>query len=117
MTSSRSKTLLRCLALLGLTACSNNLNDAPDGALVDAIADGRGAADAPIGPPPDASGDAPPAAPVPPSGAAQTAGGGVATSSGHRLQVRIGAPQPIGTATSANHRTTTGPGAIPWMAP
>ena len=63
--------------------------------------------------------DAPDAmpAPSPPGSLASTSGGGRTTSAGHRLSVRIGAPQPLGRTESNGHRLRTGPGAIPWSAP
>ena len=61
--------------------------------------------------------DVPPPPPTPPGSLAVTAGGGVTSSAGHRLSVRIGAPAPLGKTASSTHTLTTGPGAIPWTAP
>jgi hypothetical protein len=101
---------LQKLALAGAAitaACgvAHHPEDDTDAAIVDAAVDA--AVDAPI--------DAPP--PLPPGASASTSGGGVATSAGHRLQLRIGAPQPMGRAASTGHRLTTGPGALPWATP
>jgi hypothetical protein len=58
-----------------------------------------------------------PDAPPTPGSLAVTAGGGTTSSAGHRLSLRIGAPQPLGRTASNTHTLTTGPGAIPWTAP
>jgi len=46
-----------------------------------------------------------------PSGVLQTAGGGDITSTNYTLRVSIGAPQPMGRASSSNFIVTVGPGA------
>jgi hypothetical protein len=58
-----------------------------------------------------------PSAPPRPGATASTAGGGVTSSSGHQMRVRIGAPEPLGTTSSSAHAATTGPGALPWSQP
>lgn len=45
-----------------------------------------------------------------PSSFGQTAGGGAAASAGYRLELRIGAPQPMGAGQSAGYRASFGPG-------
>ncbi len=52
----------------------------------------------------------------PPSGTAttfQSVGGGTAEGSGYRVRFGIGAPQPMGTSTSADGTARTGPAATP----
>ena len=44
-----------------------------------------------------------------PSTQFQTAGGGRTTSASYELEVRIGAPQPMGVASSANYNVRLGP--------
>jgi hypothetical protein len=55
------------------------------------------------------------AGPMPPgsgtTGTFQSAGGGTATSAEHRLRFSIGAPQPMGTSTSADGILQAGPAA------
>jgi hypothetical protein len=92
-------------------SCGGHVVD-PDAA-VDAEIDASDAAVAPIDAPTDAPTDAVPS----PSGHAVTSGGGVASSAGHRIQIRIGAPVPAGDSGSAGHRVRVGPGAIPWGSP
>jgi len=41
----------------------------------------------------------------------QTSGGGRASSSGYRLRLSVGAPQPMGRSSGGSHRATTGPSA------
>jgi hypothetical protein len=107
-------TVLLLATGLATVACGVTQSD-PDAALIDAAsidapdAGDDGGVDAP-----DASIDAPPA---PPSASDLTAGGGFTSSAGHRLHVRIAAPQPLGGAQSAGHHVTTGPGALPWPTP
>ncbi len=57
-------------------------------------------------------GDVAEAGPARSSGFAQTSGGGRATTPQHRIQLRIGAPQPVGTGTTSNRRLRLGPGSL-----
>ena len=104
----RVPTLILVLAAFAGASCGKTETldvDAPFGPIDAMLADA-----------PDAHVDPPPPDPRP-AGAAITSGGGVTASAGHRLRVRIGAPQPMGRTSSTNHRLTVGPGAIPWGAP
>jgi hypothetical protein len=105
-----AKRLLLLAWVLAVSACGDDVITAVDAG--DASVD-IDAPDADVDTP-DASVDAPPA---PPSASDLTAGGGFTSSTGHRLQVRIAAPQPLGGAQSAGHHVTTGPGALPWPTP
>ena len=62
---------------------------------------------------PDEMNPPPPPPPARRGGVMSTSGGGVIASTQHRMRVRIGAPQPMGTTSSSSHRITTGPGALP----
>ena len=41
-----------------------------------------------------------------------TSGGGTSTSTGYRMTISIGTPQPMGAASSAGYRAGVGPGAV-----
>jgi hypothetical protein len=105
----RFATLVLVLAAFAAGSCGDTESLVPDGPPnpFDAWLGDGGMPDAPDAPLPAAR----------PAGAAITSGGGVVSSTGHRLRVRIGAPQPMGRTSSTNHRLTMGPGAIPWGTP
>jgi hypothetical protein len=100
----RLRTLAAGLALSLAAACGSTKTPATDAP--------PGTADAAPGTPdamPDApDGGVPPPPPVP-STQFQTAGGGSTSSASYRAQIRMGAPQPAGTATSAGHGVRLGP--------
>jgi hypothetical protein len=73
-----------------------------DAAVIDAAV-----VDAPVDAPDDAPVDA--AVITAPPQLFQTAGGGSASSASYRVELRIGAPQPMGTASSAGFRVRLGP--------
>ncbi len=54
-------------------------------------------------------GDFVPKAPEPGRGVMSTSGGGAASSTSHRLRLSIGAPQPMGRATSTSFAVNLGP--------
>ena len=88
--------------LAALGGCGG-IADQPDAAVV---ADARSIDAAPpadTAPPPDAE------VVTSPSSQFQTAGGGRATSASYRLEIRLGAPQPMGAAASANYHARLGP--------
>jgi hypothetical protein len=88
----RNRTMSRALLLIVAAlapACGESTGSAVDG---------------PVGP------DAP-VSPLGPSAAAQTSGGGLATSPNYRMRLSIGAPPPVGTSASASFALRVGPGA------
>ena len=110
----RLRTLAAGLALSLVAACGSTKTPATDAP--------PGGADAPPGTPdappgtPDAMPDAPPGSPdaMPdamtlPSAQFSTSGGGSTSSASYRAQIRMGAPQPAGTATSASYGVRLGP--------
>lgn len=105
------KALALTIAIAGSAlACGTPAGD-PDAAAGGgdalAVADGAtGNVDAPGG---DIDASTQPA--TRPSSLVQTSGGGAAESTSYRLQLRIGAPQPAGTTSSAGHTARLGPGA------
>lgn len=69
----------------------------------------RDAATMPDGPASDGPSDAPDVSPMVPSTISQTGGGGHAASASVRARIAIGAPQPMGNASSASYRVRLGP--------
>jgi hypothetical protein len=96
------------IALSATTACGTPVANDDGGVEVDgsAAADAASASDAP----PMALDAAPPVQ-TRPSSIVQTSGGGAAASANYQLELRIGAPQPAGEASSAQHGVRIGPGA------
>jgi len=100
------------VGVLWLVACGGGGKPADDAAVpFDAgpVADASGATDAaPVA-------DAAPTADAAPMPARQilmqTSGGGAMASPGFKARLGAGAPQPMGAASSSNHKVTTGPAA------
>jgi hypothetical protein len=84
----------------GCGSVAPEVPDAPPAADARPVADAPAAADAQV---PDASGPT-----TAPAVTAQTAGGGAASSASYNLQVRFGAPQPMGRTSSASYRVSLG---------
>jgi hypothetical protein len=61
----------------------------------------------------DGDSDADVVVPTQPSSIVQTAGGGRTTSANYQIEVRMGAPQPAGSASSANFNARVGPASAP----
>lgn len=101
--------LTAALIMLVIAVSCGSVSEEPDAA---GTPDGAENIDAP--PAPDAAlidGQPPDAPPMPvtaPAAVAQTAGGGVAESPGYRARLRLGAPQPMGSASSAGYRVSLG---------